>query len=280
MRSLSKFYWLFLIFTLSGFSNQKKEIKITYLANCAYLYESDISKVLIDPFGTEYGNFFYLPSNETKKKIIKGNIPFDKIDILLITHIHGDHFNAKMTESFLLNNSKVKMICPSQVYMQMKDSCNSFAQIETQIISPSLPIDESKKIKINGISVTTIRMQHGTNRSLEGVSYSDYTDYEKTENFGYVIHFDKENVFHQGDGCLKINEKALKNIDCSIDIAHLGYFDWDSISLNILKKDLKAETVIFMHGTKPAKELESEQFKEVKPQIVFFNQELESKVFN
>lgn len=280
MRSFGKFYWLFLIFTLSGFSNQKKEIKITYLANCAYLYESDKSKVLIDPFGTDYENFFYLPSNKTIKNIIKGNIPFDKIDILLITHIHGDHFNAKLTESFLLNNSSVKMICPSQVYMQMKDSCNSFAQIKSQIISPGLSVGESEKIKINGISVISIRMQHGTNRSLEGVSSSDFTDYEKTENFGYVFHFDKESVFHQGDACLKTNEKALKNIDCSIDIAHLGYFDWDSISLNILKKDLKAETVIFMHGTKPAKELESEQFKEVKPQIVFFNQELESKIFN
>lgn len=280
MRNLSISFWLFLIFTLSGFTNQKKEIKITYLANCGFLYESHKSKVLIDPFGTEYGNFFYLPSNETKESIIKGNIPFDKIDILLITHIHGDHFNAKLTERFLLNNSRVKMICPAQVYKQMKDSCNSFAQIKSRIISPGLSFDESKKVKINGISVTAIRMQHGTKRSLEGVSYSDYTDYEKTENFGYVIHFKKENVFHQGDGCLKINEKALKNIDCSIDIAHLGYFDWDSISLNILKKDLKAETVIFMHGTKPAKELTSEQFKEVKPQIVFFDQELESKVFN
>lgn len=280
MRNLSILFWLFLLFTLSGFTSQKKDIKITYLANCGFLYESHKSKVLIDPFGTEYGNFFYLPSKETKESIIKGNIPFNKIDILLITHIHGDHFNAKLTESFLLNNSKVKMICPSQVYKQMKDSCYSFAQIKSRIISPGLSLDESKKIKINGISVTAIRMQHGTKRSLEGVSYSDFTDYEKTENFGYVIHFNKENVFHQGDGCLKINEKALKNIDCFINIAHLGYFDWDSISLNILKKDLKAETVIFMHGTKPAKELKSEQFKEVKPQIVFFGQELESKVFN
>ena len=161
----------------------------------------------------------------------------------------------------------------------MKDSCKSFTLIKSQIISPELSINESKKIKIKGISVTVIQMQHGANRSLVGVSYLDYTDYEKTENFGYVIYFDKKTVFHQGDGCLKINEKALKNIDCSIDIAHLSFFDWDSTSLNILKKDLKAEKVIFMHGTKPAKELESEQFKNIAPQLIFFKRELESKIF-
>ena len=280
MKKLITFYLLILISILCGFTGQKKELKITYLANCGFLYQSDKSKVLVDPFGTEYGDFFFLPSDEIKKNIIQGNAPFNKIDLLLITHIHGDHFNAKLAESFLLTNNNVKMICPSQVYKQMKDSCSNFAKIATQIICPNLSMNESKRIEINDFSVTAIRMQHGTDRSLEGISFSEYTEYEKTENFGYVIQFNKTNIFHQGDACLKINEKALKNIGCSIDVSHLSYFDWDSISLNILKKELKAETVIFMHGTKPAKELESEQFKEIKSQIVFFNQELESKLFN
>ena len=280
MRKLSKLNWLILTIVFSAFTGQKKELKITYLANCGFLYESDKSKVLIDPLGTEFGNFFYLPSEEIKNNIVNGKIPFNNIDLLLITHIHGDHFNAKLSESFLLTNSKAKMICPPQVYKQMKDSCSNFAKIESQIISPDLSFNELKKIKINEFSVSVIRMQHGTDRSLKGLSFSDYTEYEKTENFGYVIHFNTKNIFHQGDACLKINEKALKNIGCSIDVSHLSYFDWDSISLNILKKELKPETVIFMHGTKPAKELESEQFKEVKSQIIFFNQELESKMFN
>ena len=280
MRKLSKLNWLILIIVLCGFTGQKKELKVTYLANCGFLYQSDKSKVLVDPFGTDYGDFFYLPSNETQMNIIQKNVPFNGIDLLLITHIHGDHFTAKLTENFLLNNNKVKMICPPQISEQMKDSCSNFAKIESQIICPSLLMNESKRIEINDFSVTAIRMQHGTDRSLEGVSFSDYTEYEKTENFGYVIQFNETNIFHQGDACLKINEKALSNIDCPIDIAHLSYFDWDSISFNILKRDLNPRTVIFMHGTRPAKELESEQFKEVKSQVIFFNQELENRVFN
>lgn len=280
MRKLHKLLLLVIIIALCGFTFHGKELKVTYLANCGFLYENSRSKVLIDPFGTEFGNFFYLPSEATKNNIVHGKIPFNRIDLLLITHIHGDHFNVKLTESFLLNNSQAKMICPQQVYIQMKDSCSSFAKIETQIISPNLAMNESKEIKINGFSVTAIRMQHGTDRSLEGLSNSDYTAYEKTENFGYLIHFNKKDVFHQGDGCLKINEKALENIVCPVDIAHLSYFDWDSISFNILKNDLQVKAVIFMHGTKPAKELESGQFKEVKHQVEFFNKELESRLFN
>jgi len=279
MKKLNKLYLLILIIALSGFTSQRKELKITYLANCGFLYEEGKSKVLIDPFGTKFGKMFYLPSKETKTNIIKGNAPFSDIDLLLITHIHEDHFNAKLTESFLVNNRKAKMICPPQVYAQMKDSCVRFNEIKPQIICPDLGINESKELKTNGIFVTVLRMQHGTNRSLEGLNYSDYTDYEKTENFGYIIHFEKKNIFHQGDACLKINDKALKNIDCSINIAHLSFFDWDSTSLDILRKDVKAEKIIFMHGTKSAKELESEQFKNTVPQLIFFKKELESHSF-
>jgi hypothetical protein len=83
MRTLNKLYLLILIITLSGFANQKKELNITYLANCGFLYEEGKSKVLIDPFGTKFGKMFYLPSEETKTNIIKGNVPFDDIDLLL-----------------------------------------------------------------------------------------------------------------------------------------------------------------------------------------------------
>ncbi len=277
---MRKFIYLSIVFfTLLSFTNKDKNLKITYLANCGYLYQYNRAKVLIDPFGTQYGNFFFLPSDETKKNIVKGNDPFNHIDLFLITHIHGDHFNARLTENFLLNNSRAKMICPMQVYQQMKDSCVAFSDIESRIICPGLAMNKSKRIKINGIPVTAIRMQHGTNRSLEGISYADYTNYEKTENYGYLIHFNSKTIFHQGDGCLKINSEALQNIDCHPDFAYLSYFDWDSISLDILKKKLGAQNVIFMHGTKPGKEKETEEFGKISADLLFFDKELESKSF-
>ena len=134
MGKFIKLFLLAIIIALCGFTMQKKALEVTYLANCGFLYQCDKSKVLVDPFGTEYGVFFYLPSNDTKKNIIQENVPFNGIDLLLITHIHGDHFDAKLTENFLLNNNKVKLICPPQVCKQMKDSCSNFAKIESQII--------------------------------------------------------------------------------------------------------------------------------------------------
>jgi L-ascorbate metabolism protein UlaG (beta-lactamase superfamily) len=282
MRSLlkNKLILIALSILFCGASTQHPTLNVSYLGNCSFLYQSANKKVLIDPLGTEYGNFFYLPSNKTKNSIIEGTSPFDSIDLLLITHIHGDHFNPFLAESFLLRNPHTKMVCPPQVYNIMKDSCRNIEQITPQIISTELAISESKTTTINGISLTIIRMQHGTDRSLEGLDYSNYTEYEKTENYGYIIHLDNKNIFHQGDACLKMNTKALAKNDSPVNIAHLSYFDWDTTSLAILKNNLRAEKIIFMHGTQPGKELETEQFKKIAPELLFFSKEQECKYFD
>ena len=277
---MKKFLISFLLLCLlGGFTGNSNQLKVSYLANCSFLYESGGEKVLIDPFGTEFGGFFYLPSDSLRLAVEEGKAPFDRLNLVLITHVHGDHFNPFLAEKFLQKNPSVKMVCPRQVYKQMADSCTRFNHIKNQIVSPELKMNESKALNVNGIAINVIRMQHGTDRSLEGVPFSDYTEYEKTENFGYVISLNKHFLFHQGDGDLSINKEALKKIGCQPQIANLGFFDWDSVSYRILKQDLKAENVLFMHGTKPAKELQSEQFREVIPQIIFFSKEMDSKTF-
>lgn len=262
---------------LSGCTGNR-ELRQTFIANCGFFYESGPQKVLIDPFGTQYGGFFYLPSAETLNKIASGESPFDNVDLLLTTHIHGDHFDPFLTEKFMLNNQKAKMVCPPQVLKMLKDSCIHFNEFSTRIISPELQMTESKTIKLKDIPITIIRMQHGSPRDLTALETADYNEYEKTENFAYVIDFSGKKVFHQGDAFLRFNKQALKNIEGPLKIAYLSFFDWDSASYELVKNDLQAENIVFMHGTKPAEELEREEFKRVKSQVLFF-EELETAIF-
>jgi len=267
-----------LVCLFSGSTFKKESLKVTYIANCSFLYEAADRKVLIDPFGTEYGNYFYLPSMTNRSKLIEGLPPFDNIDLILITHVHGDHFNPFLAENFLINNRETKMVCPPQVYQQMQDSCHQFFQIESQLVSQPLDMHESKSLNVNHIPITAIRLQHGTTRSLEGIDYKDYTEYEKTENWGYVIHVANNTIFHQGDGSLKINEQALIKIKEKIDVAYLSFFDWDSTSFQLIQNDLHPNKIMFMHGTIPGDELTKSDFKTVEPQLTFFAKELDSMV--
>ncbi len=274
-----KNYLFLLLGILFGCTTTHNELRVSYIANCGFLYESQSAKVVIDPFGTGFGDYFFLPSPELQTNMEKGNAPFDKIDLVLITHQHGDHFNPLLAERFLLQNKQAKMMCPPQVLKLMHDSCAYMEQISSQIVTPQLSMHEAETISIAGVTVTAVRMQHGTDRNLEGIAQEEYTDYEKTENYGYLIDFNQKLLFHQGDGCLKINQSAIEQLNRNVDIAHLSFFDWDPISYQLLKEKLHAKNIIFMHGTKPGNELGTEELRSIAPKVIFFKQELESKLF-
>jgi L-ascorbate metabolism protein UlaG (beta-lactamase superfamily) len=107
---------------------------------------------------------------------------------------------------------------------------------------------------------------------LTTLEQSDYNDYEKTENYAYVILLNKKRIFHQGDTDLKFNREALSAVKKPLDIAYLSFFDWDSASYSLLKNELQAKNIVFMHGTKPAEELNRDKFKDVKSEILFFDE--------
>lgn len=252
-------------------TNDNQNIEIIALNNCSYLYRYGKNKLLIDPFGTDFGRYFFLTSDSTLKKLGNGEAPFKGVETVLITHIHGDHFNPFLAETFLQKHNSSKMVCPPQVLHLMKDSCRNFNSIEDRIISPELAMAQTQNLTINDVPLTVVRMQHGTDRSLEGIDYSNFTDYEKTENFGYVIRLNNKTIFHQGDGCLNINGEALNALSLDVNVAYLSFFDWDSISYQILKDQMLADTIIFMHGTRPADELQKLEFIPVKSKIFFFS---------
>jgi L-ascorbate metabolism protein UlaG (beta-lactamase superfamily) len=255
-------------------------LQITYLANTGFMYQCEDAKVMVDPFGQKYGEAFYLPSEELVQKILAGISPFDSMDLLLISHLHEDHFNFSLAEKFLLNNKKAMMICPPQVGELMRDSCKNYSQINEQIIAPEIPMNGSQNITVNCVPVRIIRMQHGTNRNLEGVPWEEYSEYEKTQNYAFLVDLNARKVFYQGDASIKNNGKALTQLDGKLDAAHLGYFDWDTTSFNLLKDELKVENIIFMHETRSGDEFKNnDELKRIQHDIVRFDKEGECRAF-
>lgn len=82
-------------------------VKIQYLANEGVFIESANTELLIDAaFKQEFDYLDVLPDTELAK-IEKAEAPYKAIDIILATHVlHGDHFNAQITGSHMLRNTK------------------------------------------------------------------------------------------------------------------------------------------------------------------------------
>lgn len=69
-------------------------IEITYIANEGVLISSGDKQVLLDGLHREYGpEYAFLPPAQ-REKIETAQAPFDEIDLILLSHLHLDHFET------------------------------------------------------------------------------------------------------------------------------------------------------------------------------------------
>src|SRR5215216_4933342 len=79
--------------SLAGPSTNVTGLEITYIANEGVLISSGDKQVLIDGLHREYQrDYAFLPAAQ-REKIENAKAPFDKIDLILVSHTHLDHFH-------------------------------------------------------------------------------------------------------------------------------------------------------------------------------------------
>ena len=76
-------------------------LHVTLVANAGLLLEYNGTTLLLDGiFGGE-GHPFSNLKPEIWERMLRGEVPFDKIDYLLFSHAHPDHFSPEMVKEFL-----------------------------------------------------------------------------------------------------------------------------------------------------------------------------------
>ena len=89
-----------------------------YIANEGVLISvnknGETSKIAFDPlFDNVFGRYTAVPE-DMRTKILNGEAPFDGINVVLISHYHGDHFSPDDMALFLKNNPKTSFVAPKQ----------------------------------------------------------------------------------------------------------------------------------------------------------------------
>ena len=141
--------------------------QITKLEHSSILLEHLSKRILFDP-----GSFTI------------ANDALHDIDILLITHSHGDHLNQTNIQYIIDQSQDVLIITNSQVAELLK---NLVANIKI--------VEGSNKVDIDGIIITAHDHAH------EEI----YKEFGQVQNTGYYI----DNIFfHPGDAFTKPNRKV------------------------------------------------------------------------
>lgn len=200
-----------LLVSMELFSQRTEyKIDVTYIANAGFLIESGGKKILIDALFDNGWNTYLTPADSIVSKIVNQQPPFNKVNLMLITHNHEDHFNDSMVVAYLNNNSENVLIAPPLVTMAILK--NPEFKNKNQVVEVDKINREKNDTTINGIRIRSFFILHDSRPQIEHV--------------GYLINIGEYKVFHSGDsnGSDSIEFEKLHLQKDQIDLALLNFY--------------------------------------------------------
>lgn len=89
------------------------QVEVTYLANEGVMLRGGGAAVLIDALHGPYKSYAAAPAN-VRAAMERADAPY-RVDLVLVSHIHADHFDAAMVANHLKNNGAARLISSRQV---------------------------------------------------------------------------------------------------------------------------------------------------------------------
>lgn len=260
-----------LLISLNLFSQSTEDkIDVTYIANAGFLIERSGKKILIDALFKNGWNNYLIPADSVVSKIINQLAPFNKVNLMLITHNHEDHFNDSMVVAYLNNNSENVLIAPPMVTNAILKNPD-FKKNKNQIVELDKINREKNDTTINGIRVRSFFIQHDTRPQIE--------------NVGYLIDIDDLKIFHTGDynGSELVEFGKLHLQKEQIDLALLNFYGfWNTNEERMFTEEyIHPKRIALMHIPPSEIEIVKKSVNLIKDfiDITVFESSMEKKSF-
>lgn len=218
------------------------EVEITYIGNHGYLFSTLGRRVLIDSL-TEIGGGYETTSGVILTMLNEAEFPFNRINLALTTHIHGDHFDRDSAVDFLIANPNASHLSTNEVDESLRTS-SGYNQIQSQTIG-IFPAPSSRiQTEIAGITVDVVQIDH-------------HLSQEGDEHVAFLFTLNGIKFLHVGDAC-KIPSQwdglGLEGEHIDILIAPFGQScsNWTVVfeeenPFNIIKWYIKPKHIIISH---------------------------------
>ena len=162
--------------TLGGYgtlAQTEEPIAIHFLGNEGFLIEGQERSVLVDALvGTSLPHLVE-QSSALRSALENAEPPFDRVDLVLTTHRHADHFGAIAVVRHLLANPQAQYVAPQEVIDEIRQR-EEWPQIEGRVLScePS----ERTPFVLDDPPLTAWSVHHGKNVRVRNNAYRFVVD--------------------------------------------------------------------------------------------------------
>ncbi|MEL7453790.1 MAG: MBL fold metallo-hydrolase [Pseudomonadota bacterium] len=148
---------------------------VLYVGNAGILVAHGQTKILFDPlYQNDYGQYQLVPP-ELRTMLFEADGPFSEIDAILISHAHGDHFNAADLISFHAAHPDAFIIAPPQAL----DTLLATGAVGDGMAARFIPMgldygDDPLRVALQDMTVEAVRIPHAggaQRRSIENMVY-------------------------------------------------------------------------------------------------------------
>jgi L-ascorbate metabolism protein UlaG (beta-lactamase superfamily) len=241
-------------------------VTITFLANEGVMLSSGRRKVLIDALFLKYGREYAVPADSTQASLQRARAPFDSVDVLLVTHRHGDHFHPVPMAAHLRANPRATLLTSQQVIDSLRGQLSAEDLRSSRIMSRTTAPGMRRRESIAGITVELLGLPHGGRR------------HRIVEHLGYVVEIGNRRVLHVGDTDVSEANFAPFRLDTArIDVALIPMWAvTDDDGRRVIERWIRPKQVVAFHlGTDDTDDA-ARDIRAAMPNAVTFSRSLET----
>jgi L-ascorbate metabolism protein UlaG (beta-lactamase superfamily) len=161
--------------------SQHPGVTITFLANEGVMLSSGTNKVLIDALFRRYQGYA-VPADSTQAALQAARPPFDAVDLILVTHHHGDHFHPAPVAAHLRANPRATLLTSRQVIDSLRGRLAARDLATPRFMARTTAVRTRRREVVNGIPVDLLGLPH-----------------HDLEHLGFVVELGGRRVLHVGD---------------------------------------------------------------------------------
>jgi L-ascorbate metabolism protein UlaG (beta-lactamase superfamily) len=201
------------------------------------------------------------------ESLLGGESPFNEVDLMLITHIHGDHYEPNDVLQFLRGHPETQVLSTSQVATDLLSLLEVDDPLRERIVAVEFNEGEEVTLTVNQVQLTAFDLPHPGSDNLE--------------NHGFMLHLGDLNLLHTGD--LNFNFNSIDTYPFSgypVDYAFLPTIMVDDRTHSLIQDWLGDGDLIPMHyrfsgSYAGVSAIELQEIRELFPDCIYFTHELQ-----
>ncbi len=245
-------------------------LEISYIANEGFMIATPRKTVLVDALIQNPWGYLNTPA-QAYAKMKDSAAPFAKLDLLLFSHAHRDHFEPSMALELMASHRDIHLVGNSVTVGELEQAAGSkWAAIKSRIHDLNPQWGTVLAPTVSGIKMKVFPVNHG-DPSRPYVTLA------------YIMYLDGITVLHLGDIHPMANVDHFPKFDLakeSIDIAFIDpFFLQNEAGRKILADHLRPLKIILMHMRPNEVDRYAQEIGRDHDNLLVFHEPMEKKSF-